>query len=162
MLTRNIRLTLSLIWWSSRAGLPAQLLSVTQQAGGPRGRKLPGFTVASDAPPPLLAVPHLSSVFVQLLEKPKHTRVVKMGAQYVLLDSWLFSDAGGVRPCIRPRPLCRRGLQFTAELRCTSRVMRIKSTGWNIVDFLLGLTVALLVSAWERHRRNVFITKPTQ
>lgn len=66
---------------------------MTQQAGGPRGRKLPGFTVASEAP--LLAVPHLSNVFVQLLEKPKHTRVVKTGVQYVLLDSWLFSDAGG-------------------------------------------------------------------
>lgn len=39
------------VWWSSRAGSHAQLLPVTQQAGGPRRRKLPGCTVALKAPP---------------------------------------------------------------------------------------------------------------
>lgn len=43
---------------------------------------------------------------------------------------------------------------------CTSRVMRIKSPVWNIVDFLLGSIVALLVSAWHRRRMNAHVTEP--
>lgn len=46
-------------------------------------------------------------------------------------------------------------------LRWTSRLMRIKSPVWNIVDFLLGPAVALLLSAQHRRRVKAHITEPT-
>lgn len=130
MLTRNIRLTLSLIWWRSRAGLPAQLLPVTQQAGGPRGRKLPGFTVASEAPPLpfLLSLTSVTYLCNYLKNQSTPGWLKRVFSMFCWILGCFQTLGGGVRPCIHPRPLCRRRLQFTAELRCTSRVMRIKST----------------------------------
>lgn len=59
--------------WSSTAGLSAQRLPVTRQAGGPKGRKLPGFTVASGAPPqPPLTLSHLS-ICANTWKKTQHS-----------------------------------------------------------------------------------------
>lgn len=58
--------------------------------------------------------------------------------------------------------VCHRRLEFPAARRRTSRVMRIKSPVWNIVDFLQGSIVALLVSAWHRRRMKAHITEPTR
>lgn len=66
MFTRNVRFSYLVFLRSFRSCLSVQLLPVTQQAGGPRNRKLPGFTVASEAPRPLLAVLHLSREFGRL------------------------------------------------------------------------------------------------
>lgn len=112
------------VWWSSRAGSHAQLLPVTQQAGGPRRRKLPGCTVALKAPPH-----NLSSLFLRLLKNPKATpRWFQTGGSrvwcfFVFFIGFpgCFQRLGGCSPRIRPRQLRRRRLQFTAELRCTSR-----------------------------------------
>lgn len=115
--------------------------------------------------PPLLpstppALPHLTSLFVLLLEKQQHHSGFKPACFFFWLTG-CFQWTGEIQ-CIRPRQLCRRRLQFTAELRCTSRgnadqVTRIT----NIVDFSLGLTAAVWVTGWERRYKNVYLTETT-
>lgn len=82
------------------------------------GRKLPGFTVASDAPL-LLSLTSVAHIYDEL-----NTQSVLQWSQAGELGVFRFTGCFSrleVSLCIRPRQLCRRRLQLTAELRCTSR-----------------------------------------
>ena len=121
----------------SRFARPAPTC-VTQPAGGPWGRKLPGFTVASEAPPPPPsslpppALPHLSSLFWRLLEKPQSAarsfQTTGGCSVWFFLGggaSWLLSEArkgreGGAITYPSAATLPPQ-VTVTAERRCTSR-----------------------------------------
>lgn len=120
---------------------------------GPRGRKLPGLTVASEAP----SSPPLPSPQFPINATPRKLNcatAVKQKTEFNInfLGILDYFQLPGLRSYIRPREVSRRRLPSPAELRCTRPVTRTQSTVWNIVDFLLGLTVALC--GWERRCLN--------
>lgn len=121
------------------------------------GRKLPGFTVASDAPL-LLSLTSVAHIYDEL-----NTQSVLQWSQAGELGVFRFTGCFSrleVSLCIRPRQLCRRRLQLTAELRCTSRgyadpAIRMKHSS------LFSLSVALGVCVWESDsNKYVYLLDP--
>ena len=94
---------LSLIGRSSRAGFPVQLLPVTLQPGGTGGRKVPGFTEASQAPAPfcLQMWSHLRRESEETTWKSE-SECFKTNVLHSFQPSVPFSDAR-LTPCPSPR-----------------------------------------------------------